>query len=272
MLGMEGEIELFKSWCDAVESMTAGAEPPTPQREAVCADFAAYVKDVVARRTAQPGDDLISAMVTSGNDEILEPFRRDPFPGIVPGDGAMGFIAFLVLAGSDTTRHAIAQGMKLLMERPDDMARLREQPELLPTAVDEILRFVCPVRAMRRTVMRDTSLRGRSLRTGQSVVMVYASANRDEEIFEDPESFRIDRTPNDHLSFGWGTHFCLGSNLARMEIRVAISRLLERLPGLRPEPDTTPTRYFSSILNGLDALPVVFEPQARGVTTRPRLP
>ena len=94
------------------------------------------------------------------------------------------------------------------------------------------------------------------------MVMVYPSANRDEAVFEEPDRFRVDRTPNDHLALGWGSHFCLGANLARMEVRVAIGRLLERLPDLRPEPGTRPTRSWSSIINGLERLPVVFTPTA----------
>ncbi len=257
MLGLGGaDLALFGAWSEAVESLTSGDRRPEPSRLATCERFAERVREVVIERRARPQEDLISAML-AGSPELLEPFRRDPFPGVVAGDGVMGFIAFLVLAGSETTRHAIAGGMRALIEHPEERERLRRRPELLPAAVEEILRWVSPVRTMRRTLLRDAELRGQKLGAGESVVMIYASANRDELVFEAPQRFRIDREPNEHLAFGMGTHFCLGASLARMEIAVVIGRLLERLPELALAPGTRPTRAASPIVNGLARMPVV---------------
>jgi cytochrome P450 family 142 subfamily A polypeptide 1 len=263
MLGLEGaDLDLFERWTLSVEQALAGG-PGRTDTGAICAEFAARLREVVAERSAHPRDDLISTMLGAGDRAVFEPFRRDPFPGVDPGDGVMGFVAFLVLAGSETTRHAIAQGMRALIEHPEQRARLIQRPALLTRAVEEILRWTSPVRAMRRTLLRDAELRGHQLRAGESVVMIYPSANRDEAVFESPQSFRVDRRPNEHLSFGMGTHFCLGANLARMEIRVAVGRLLERLPDLELAPGTRPERAFSPIINGLVSMPVVFTPVPR---------
>jgi len=174
----------------------------------------------------------------------------------------LGFISFLVAAGSETTRHGIAQGIRALCAFPRQRELLRTRPELLRSAVEEILRWTAPVRALRRTALRDVELRGRSVRAGDSLVLLYLSANRDEEVFEDPQAFRVDRRPNDHLTFGLGTHFCLGANLARMEMRVAIGRTLERLPDLELDAAAKPLYFRSSVMNGLDRLPAVFTPRA----------
>ena len=218
MLGLGGDdLELFREWNESIEAMTSGDRERSRERVAVAERFAARVREVVDERRKRPQEDLISAML-AGDPQGLEPFRRDPFPGIVAGDGVMGFIAFLVLAGSETTRHAIAGGMRALIEQPEQRERLARDPGLLPSAVEEILRWVSPVRALRRTLLCDAELRGRALRAGESVVLVYASANRDEEVFDAPQRFRIDRDPNEHVAFGIGTHFCLGANLARCRI------------------------------------------------------
>jgi cytochrome P450 len=211
-------------------------------------------------RSAVPGNDLISTMLSAREEGVFESFARDPFVGIPEGDGLLGFISFLVLGGSETTRHAISLGMRALIEHPDQRELLRANPELLGLATNEILRWVTPVRALRRTAMRDTELGDRKLTEGSSVVMLYGSANRDEDVFDEPQRFLIDRKRNEHISFGFGSHFCLGSNLARMEIRNTISRLLERLPDLELVPDSPPTRFASPIVNGLVHMPTVFTP------------
>jgi cytochrome P450 len=181
---------------------------------------------------------------------------------VPPGDGVLGFISFLVAAGSETTRHGIAQGIRVLSQFPEQRDLLRARPELIHSAVEEILRWTAPVRALRRTALRDVELRGRSVRAGDSLVLLYLSANRDEDVFDEPQTFRVDRRPNDHVSFGFGTHFCLGANLARMEMRVAIGRILERLPDLYLEPGSSPRHFHSSVMNGLTYLPAVFTPRA----------
>jgi cytochrome P450 len=208
------------------------------------------------------GADLISQMLAHRAQGVFDSFARDPFPGVPPGDGVLGFISFLVAAGSETTRHGIAQGIRTLCQFPLERARLRAEPRLLRSAVEEILRWTTPVRALRRTALRDVELRGRRVRAGDSLVLLYLSANRDEDVFDDPDAFRIDRRPNDHVSFGLGTHFCLGANLARMEMRVVIGRVLERLPDLELDAGARPSFFRSAVMNGLTRLPAVFTPRA----------
>ena len=263
MLGLNERFDLFRGWVDAVAGKMATDAPAIVGEQATTVrDFEEYVRSAVETRSTTPGNDLISAMLSGREEGVFESFARDPFPGIPEGDGMLGFISFLVLAGSETTRHAIAGGMRALIEHPDERERLRANPQLLDLATDEILRFVSPVRALQRTVMSDTDLRGVKLEKGSTVVMAYNSANRDEEVFDDPQRFLVDRRPNDHVSFGFGSHFCLGSNLARMEIRNTIARLIERLPDLELDPDTKPTRFASAIVNGLVHLPAQFTPIA----------
>jgi len=263
LLGLASEIELFHAWIRALSAaMNSDLKLRDPGEEAVAREFARYIRAVVAERTARPGEDLISVMLAHRDEGVFESFARDPFPGVPPGDGVLGFISFLVAAGSETTRHGIAHGIRVLAEFPEQRERLRARPVLMPGAVEEILRWTTPVRALRRTAVRDVELRGRSVRAGDSLVLLYLSANRDEDVFADPQAFRIERRPNDHVSFGFGTHFCLGANLARMEMRVALARILERLPDLRPEPGSKPRYFHSAVMNGLTHLPAVFTPRA----------
>ncbi len=269
ILGLESEMELFRAWTHTLTgAFQDDRTPDTARQQAAANDFSAYVRSVVRERSARPGEDLISAMLASEGEGVLQSFARDPLPGVPPGDGVLGFIAFLVAAGSETTRHGIAQGIRALLAWPGQHTLLRARPELMDSAVEEILRWTTPGRALRRTVMSTTELRGKTLRAGDSVVMLYRSANRDEEVFADPECFRVDRQPNEHLSFGIGTHFCLGANLARMELRVTLERILQRLPELRLDPDSPPRHFASSLVDGLASLPALFTPAGPDHGTR----
>ena len=129
---------------------------------------------------------------------------------------------------------------------------------LLPSAIEEMLRWVAPVNVFRRTATRDTEIRGQTIREGEKIALFYASANRDEDVFEAPDTFDIARTPNDHLAFGIGPHFCLGANLARLEIRVMFEELLARLPDI--ELDGAPERLRSYFINGIKRMPVRYSP------------
>jgi cytochrome P450 len=171
------------------------------------------------------------------------------------------FFLLLMVAGNETTRNLISGGMLALMEHPEERARLLRDPSLMPTAVDEMLRWVSPVMSFRRTATRDTEIRGQKIREGDKVLIYYASANRDEEVFPDSDRFDVARTPNDHLAFGIGEHFCLGSSLARLEIRVIFEELLRRLPDM--EPASPAARLRSSLINGIKRMPVAFTPEAR---------
>src|SRR5262249_48046662 len=151
---------------------------------------------------------------------------------------------------------AISRGMLALIEHPAQREKLRARPELMLSAVDEILRWTSPVRVLRRVVMSDTELHGKKLRAGESVLLFYASANRDELAFAEPFASRIDRRPNEHLAFGIGPHFCLGANLARMEIETVIGVVLERLPDLRLAAGRRVREGGNPILSALAEMPV----------------
>jgi cholest-4-en-3-one 26-monooxygenase len=263
LLGLESQIELFHAWTRALaRAMNDDRKLAPGEEESVAREFERYVSSVVAERSVRPGEDLISEMLAHRAQGVFESFARDPFPGVPPGDGVLGFISFLVAAGSETTRHGIAQGIRALCRFSAERARLHADPRLWRSAVEEILRWTTPVRALRRTAVRDAELRGKRVRAGDSLVLLYLSANRDEEVFADPDVFRVDRRPNDHVSFGFGTHFCLGANLARMEMRVVIGRVLERLPDLELDGSAKPSFFRSAVMNGLTCLPVVFTPRA----------
>ena len=161
----------------------------------------------------------------------------------------------LVVAGNETTRQAIAHGMQALMEHPEELERLRDDPALMPTAVDEIIRWATPVLHFRRTATRDVELRGRTIREGDKVVVWYISANRDELVFDDPYRFDVGRRPNEHVSFGrGGPHFCLGAHLAKLEVKVMFEELLPRLASI--EPAGPAERIRTNFTNAFKSMPV----------------
>ena len=259
MLGVEdGDLQRFREWSDAMIGGTGTAGPEALARSAqLIAELQAYIGAKVEERREAPRDDILSRIVSAGDAGLLEDApagedqtgsnRFDP-------DEIKDMALFLLIAGNETTRNGISQGMLALLQHPAERERLMADASLWETAADEILRWTTPVRAMRRVAMLDTILAGQPIREGESVVMVYASANRDETVFRDPLDFRVDRTPNEHLSLGFGPHYCLGANLAKMEIRVTLERVLARLPDLRlaGEPTFTP----SALIDGINEMPV----------------
>jgi cytochrome P450 family 142 subfamily A polypeptide 1 len=175
-------------------------------------------------------------------------------------DELLSFLVLLLVAGNETTRNALAGGMLALSEFPGEKARLVSDPSLVNSATEEILRFVSPVISFTRTVTTDTELRGRELKVGDVLLNVYPSANRDADIFEDPDTFRIDRAPNLHLAFGTGPHFCLGANLARTEIRILLEELFTRLPDIHVPEGVNAQRGPNSLVTTISHLPVAFTP------------
>jgi cytochrome P450 len=171
------------------------------------------------------------------------------------------FFLLLAVAGNETTRNLISGGMLALIEHPEQRARLVADPSLIPSAVEEMLRWVTPVMYFRRTATRDTEVRGVPIKENEKVVMYYPSANRDEAVFKDSEKFDVGRTPNEHLAFGVGEHFCLGTSLARLEIRVMFEELLRRLPDI--ELAGSPRRLRSNFINGTKTLPIRFTPEKK---------
>ena len=207
-----------------------------------------YAQELADDRRAAPRDDIISILVAAeGNDALTEhEFNM--------------FVLLLAVAGNETTRNAISHGVNALIEHPDQWELLRDNPSLVDSAVEEILRWSTPVNVFRRTATCDVELHGETIREGDSVAMFYASANRDERVFADPDRFDITRDPNPHVTFGGGgPHFCLGANLARLEMRTLFGELARRCE--RIEPTGEVTRLRSYFINGIKTLPVNLVPR-----------
>lgn len=207
-----------------------------------------YANQLAELRRQEPTDDLTSVLVNGEVDgERLTEMEFDLF------------FLLLLVAGNETTRNAISGGMLALIKHPEQRARLLANPALLTTATEEILRWVSPVNCFRRTVMQDTTIGEQAVREGDKVVMFYPAANRDPAVFRDPHTFDVARTPNDHVAFGIGTHFCIGNALARLEIKIMFEELLRRLPDV--ELAGSVERLRSSFINGIKRMPVRFTPE-----------
>ena len=252
MLGVPAEDrdELLE-WSHGMLASLTGEPEGFEAAAAAFTAYADYARRMIADRRANPRDDLFSILVH----------------GEVDGDrldeDEIIFESLLLLIGGDeTTRQVTAGGMEILLQHPDQHRRLLDDLELLPSAVEEMLRWVSPIKNMARTVTEDVELCGVTIPAGAKAVLLYESANFDERHFADPDRFDIDRSPNDHLAFGFGAHFCLGASVARAELRAMFDRLLTRLPDLRLATDEPLARTIT----GIERMPVVFSPAAR--TTR----
>jgi cytochrome P450 len=205
-------------------------------------------RDIVRDKLANPGDDVLSALLRAEVDgERLSETDLD------------NFFSIMVVAGNETTRIALAQGVLAFCEHPEQWNRLRADPGLLDTATEEVLRWTCPTHFMRRTAATDIEFRGAQIKAGDKVVLWYVSGNRDSAEFDEPDVFDVGRSPNRHLSFGrGGPHLCLGAHLARLEIRVVLAALARRVE--RFELAGSPRRIRSNFTNGLKELPVRIRP------------
>ncbi len=266
---------LRRSLYEWSEAMIAGegavAQGGETIEEAALA-FGAYtelVATLIEQRRGEPRDDLLSILTAAYDagelaygDDVLS--KYDGSPGVaseLSNDELLMFAVLLMVAGNETTRNAIAGGLLAFSRFPEQRALLASDPTLIDTAVEEILRFTSPVLNFTRTVTRPTELSGVPLREGDRVLLLYQSANRDERAFDAPEEFRIDRDPNPHVAFGFGPHFCMGANLARMEIKVVFEELFRRLPDIAvDEPDRIPDRAESAFVAGMTRLPASFTP------------
>src|SRR5690606_33500605 len=215
------------------------------------AEYWAYATEVIAARRAEPHDDLMSVLVHAEVD------------GVRLSDDELVHESLLIPVGGDETpRHVLTGGIHQLLVEPDRWQRLVADPEVRPTAIEEMLRWVSPIKNMARTVTTDTELRGQRLEAGQEVLLLYPSANRDEDVFEDPFRFDVERTPNEHVAFGFGPHFCLGASLARLEIAVMLEELAARVPDLHlADPDAAAQLRPANFISGLEALQVRFTPR-----------
>jgi cholest-4-en-3-one 26-monooxygenase len=233
-----------------------GNEDPEYQTQAEDAlaaamELYAYAAELFATKRLDPQVDLTSALTTVEVDgERLSEMELELF------------FLLLTVAGNETTRNLMSGAMGTFFEHPDQWERLVADRRLLPSAVEEMLRFVSPVMNFRRTAVCDVTLGGTEIAAWDKVVFFHASANRDEDVFNEPDTFDVGRDPNPHIAFGGGgPHFCLGANLARMEIRVMFEHLLDRLPDIRPNGELE--RLQSQFINGVKHLPVAFTPASR---------
>lgn len=218
------------------------------EANSAAAELFVYASALGEERAGQPAQDIVTKLLTAEIDgQRLEHMEF------------VYFFLLLAVAGNETTRNLLSGGLLALFEHPGEWERLRSDRSLMPTAVEEMLRWVSPVMSFRRTATRDTEIRGVPIREGEFVVMFYPSANRDEAQFPDPFRFDVGRAPNDHVAFGGrGPHHCLGANLARMEIRVMFEEILDRMPDIAPAGD--PNRLRSNLICGIKHLPVTFAP------------
>jgi cytochrome P450 len=211
----------------------------------VLLDFFAYFNALTASRREHPTEDLASAIANARIDD-------EPLSDV----DTASYYVIIATAGHDTTKHAISGGLLALVENPGELARLHENPELMPTAVEEMIRWTTPVKEFMRTAAADTTVRGVPIAAGESVYLAYVSGNHDEEVFEDPFRFNVAREPNKHLAFGCGVHFCLGAALARMEMNSLFGELLPRVNSIQlaGEPELSATTF----VGGLKHLPIKY--------------
>ncbi len=254
MLGVapEDRDDLLR-WSDDMLKALGSPDPGAMDTAALAAmEYAEYITAVAEqRRRDRQSDDLIGTLVHAE----IDGDRLD--------EGSIIYESLLILIGGDeTTRHVISGGMFELLRHPDQLTALSHDRSRLPAAIEEMLRWVSPIKNMARQMTRDVELHGQTLHQGEKLLLLYPSANRDEQVFDAPEEFDIARTPNDHMAFGFGSHFCLGNRLARMELSVMFDRLLTRLPDLALADSVEPPKRAANFVSGYETMPVVFTPTA----------
>jgi cholest-4-en-3-one 26-monooxygenase len=234
-----------------------GSPDPTLMDAATTAfvEYSEYIHPVFDdRRSRGATDDLVGVLchaTMDGGDSL--------------DDDSLVYETLLILIGGDeTSRHVISGGTAELLAHGDQVDRLAGDPELLPSAVEEMLRWVSPIKNMARVATRDVELEGAHIKAGQELILLYPSANRDAAVFDDPDTFDITRSPNPHLAFGFGAHFCLGNQLARLELKVMTERLLARLPDLHLTTALSALpRRPANFISGIEEMPVAFTPTGR---------
>jgi cytochrome P450 len=254
----------FKAWSDVVISGSLEERQQARRRDvhgaaAVARDeMLAYFEEAIAQRRRQPRDDLISNLIAARiNGQALSQQEL------------LGFCILLLVAGNITTTNLITNAVICFDEHPEVIEWLRAEPKLLTGAVEEVLRYRSPVHFLFRIAKTNVRLGDQEIQAGQAIMPWVASANRDEAEFPEPDRFDIERTPNRHLSFGHDIHFCLGAHLSRLETRIALSAMLERLPGMRRVPNTPLEMIDSAFIYGVKRLPITFAPSAVGAVKEP---
>jgi cytochrome P450 len=252
MLGVPAEDrDRFKRWSDELAALVGGNAADLGLRDyrriaRRSHELSAYLAGIVARRRAEPQDDLLSALA-----------QAEEAGDRLSGDELYANATLLLVAGHETTTNLIGNGTLALLHHPDQWQRLKADPSLVPQAVEELLRYDSPVQFTTRLLKEDLDVGGKRLRAGQTVLLILGAANRDPGQFADPDRLDVGRTDVKHLSFGLGSHYCLGAPLARLEARVGFEALLRRMPNLRLEGGDPPFRDNFN-LRGLETLPVAF--------------
>lgn len=249
----EKDFGTLLDWSDTLLSALVGVqdEEAVARMTDAFVGYTGYVTGAVEERRATPTDDLISILVHA---EVEGQKLTD--------EDLIHESLLILIGGDETSRHVMSGGVYQLLKDREQWERLQADRSLMGSAVEEMLRWVSPIKNMARCATRDLEYGGKQISAGQKLLLLYPSANRDEDVFEDPFRFDIARTPNEHVAFGFGTHFCLGNALARVEVRTMVDRLLERLPDLElVEPDE-PAFRPANFVSGYESLPVRFTPTA----------
>jgi cytochrome P450 family 142 subfamily A polypeptide 1 len=256
MLGMPpDDFETLLRWSETMLKATSSSASQEDLEAAAKAggEYFSYAAGAIAERKTTPTDDLLSILVhaTIDGDRLT--------------DEEIAHESLLILVGGDeTTRHVITEGALALIEHPAERRKLQDDRGRLPIAVEELLRWVSPIKNMSRTATRDTELHGERIREGEKLLLLYPSANRDARVFRDPDVLDVERTPNHHVAFGgYGTHHCLGASLARLELRVMFEEVLRRMPDLELASEAPLPLRPSNFIVGVEEMPVRFTPSAR---------
>jgi len=241
--------DLLMRWSDdLLRGLTDVSDADLAGRAAAAFEgYSGYASRVIADRRDHPRDDLISSLVHAE----IDGDRLDH-------ESLVHESLLILIGGDETTRHVLSGGAYQLFTQPAQRQLLIEDPGRIPVAVEEMLRWVSPIKNMNRTLTRDFELRGQVLREGDNALLLYPSANRDEDVFADPFRFDVTRRPNEHLAFGVGSHFCLGNSLARLELTVMFERLLDRFPDMEPVQQEEPAYRPANFISGYESLPVRF--------------
>ena len=262
LLGLDpsARMQLYR-WSDVMMAGDGATDPDDPRlinAALAFGEYAGVVSAIARERRANPREDIISILTGAYEEGVLKADEQE-----LKNDELLNFLAVLVVAGNETTRNGISGGLMAFSRYPDQKRKLLENPELINSAVEEIVRYVSPVLSFVRTIEEDHEYKRQHLKKGQQILMLYQSANRDEDVFENPDEFDIARDPNPHLAFGIGPHFCLGANLARMEIRVVFQELLRRLPDIEAKDPYAVDRAPSSLVIAFQHLKAKYTPESK---------
>ncbi|WP_167098789.1 cytochrome P450 [Mycobacterium sp. DL592] len=254
MLGVAPEDrETLLAWSDDLVvalSSTASEEILAASVNALLA-YNDFMAATIEQRRKQPTDDLVSVLIGAEVDGEQ-----------LTDEQIISETLLILIGGDETTRHTLSGGTAELSRHPDQWEAVRTNPALLPDAVEEMLRWTSPIKNMCRILTADNDFHGTQLHAGEKIMLLFESANFDETVFGDPDTFRIDRNPNNHVTFGFGTHFCLGNQLARLELTTMTQKVLQRLPDLRLAEGTQLPLRPANFVSGLEAMPVEFTPTA----------